>query len=679
MDKAKKVKIDLKEVKAGPKEWASNIDLKVLEALIKEASRIYYNSDNVLFNDFVFDTLYDTLKLRDPKNSLLKKIGSEIEEIDSVCDIEKSLDNDQQIYDKVSHVKKVKLPIHMGSMDKIKTREGIKTWLKSYHSLNDKYDKDYVISEKLDGASGLLMYKDGRVYLYTRGNGNVGRDISHICEHMIIPKYSQQLEDIMIRGELIVTKENYNKSSERYSTPRAMVNGIIGSKIIQRKFIRRLDFVGFELVKPVLRPSQQFEIIKRLGFSTPKFIKANLQEINVWEDVEDLDNEDAKNGVHNSFLLKTLQELKDKSEYDIDGIIVSHNTVHERNTQGNPDYAFAFKSNNVGVITEIVNIEWNTSKYGLLIPTIEVKPVNLGSLVKHASGHNAKYIFDNNLGPGSVVRILLSGEVIPYISEIINSTEAQMPDCEYVWNKNKVNIMISNNEDPQLLQKQILNFFRTLYVENLSVGIIKKLINSGYDSIYKILKMDVNDFLKIEGFKATLANKIYNNVHDVINEPIELSQLMLASLQFGHGYGLKRFQAILKCYPNILEIENLRYDTIEEISGFSNITAKQFVDNLELFKNFLKTHDMLSYKITKKTVNSDGVFLDKKFVLTGFRDETITNFIEKNGGKICPQIKKDTFMLICKKIDLNSTKITAAQLLGIDIITKDIFVTTYMN
>ena len=178
--------------------------------------------------------------------------------------------------------------------------------------------------------------------------------------------------------------------------------------------------------------------------------------------------------------------------------------------------------------------------------------------------------------------------------------------------------------------------------------------------------MKVEDFLKCEGIKTTLANKLYNNIHDAVDEPIELSQLMLASLQFGHGYGLKRFESIIKSYPNILEVENLSYDTIEEIAGFSNITAKQFVDNLPLFKNFLKMHDMLKYKITVKKVDTDGKFKDKKFVLTGFRDETISNFIEKNGGKIAPQIKKDTSLLICKKIDLNSSKITAAQLLGIE-------------
>jgi NAD-dependent DNA ligase len=61
-------------------------------------------------------------------------------------------------------------------MDKIKSNTGIiDKWI-------TKYKGPYVLSDKLDGSSGMLIIKDNQIKLYTRGNGSVGTDISSMTQ-----------------------------------------------------------------------------------------------------------------------------------------------------------------------------------------------------------------------------------------------------------------------------------------------------------------------------------------------------------------------------------------------------------------------------------------------------------------------------------------------------------------
>ena len=679
-----KVKVDLKIVKTDPKKWAEEIDIGVLEALIKKACDVYYNTENVIFTDEIYDILYEILERRDPDSEVLKEVGSEVadendiyknnfDEVDVSKVVKEDYDNDTEIFKLVDHVKKVKLPIWMGSMDKKKSRDSIRSWLKNYNDTEEIYNSYYILSEKLDGASALITYQDNGIKMYTRGNGHVGRDISNMAQHMSLPPYNDMIDGVSVRGEIVVSKENFELSKERYATSRAMVNGIMGSKITQRKFIRRLDFVAFELINPILRTYEQFMILKRLGFKIPKFEKVTLQQIDSWDDEEQDDNR-----VKNSFLYNALKRFRENANYDIDGIIVSHNKVYPRNKSGNPEQSFAFKYNALGVITKIRNIKWKPSKHGYLIPTIEIEPVNLGSIVKQTTGFNAKYIQDNKLGPGSKIRVVLSGDVIPYVSEIVESTEAQMPKSKYIWNKNKVNILIKDpEEDDEYLQKVILTFFRTINVENLSTGLIKKMVNNNYNTINKIINMSLFDFMTLDGVKDVLANKLHTNIHKVVDHPIEASLIMSGSLKFGHGFGKKKFDAILEKYPKIYEMKNVSYEMIESIPGFSELTAKQFVDSLDEFKIFLEEHCSLQLTFTQNNIDKEGIFKDKKIVLTGARDEVVKEFIIQNGGIISNSISKNTHMLITQELDVTNSKTTAAQMLGIPIFTNKSFKTQY--
>lgn len=609
------------KLKSNPEEYALKAPISKLEKILTIASQKYYSDEEPIISDQVYDIVLEVLQSRDPTNKIITNIGYK------------------------SSNDKLKLPYFMGSMNKIKTKDGVKTWLTKFDS-----NSMFVISDKLDGISAL--YSNNK--LYTRGNGEYGRDISGLIKYLNLPK----IDNIVLRGELIISKNNFEKNRGVYTSARSMVNGLIALKC-GNDLLNILDFVVFEVIEPELLPYEQLVYAKQFGFKVPNYKIVNYGDIIQWKSDED------------NFLKKTLTKFKLESKYDIDGIIVTHNILYPR-TIGNPKNSIAFKSNDYGKVTKVVDIEWSVSKYGILIPRIKFEKVDLGSMVEYCTGFSGKYIFNNCLGPGSIIRVILSGDVIPYIVEIISNTYPKMPSIGYRWTENKLHCSLLE-DDSELSKKKIVHFIKTIKIDYLSSGIISNLYDNGYTTISSILSIKKADILKIDGFKETLSTKLIGAIHDIISKPINLGLLMVASLEFNSGYGLKRVNKILNKYPSIME-DGITLEQLINIDGFQIKTGKQFMDNFEGFKIFLSKLDLEYYvktegSLVEKNSNIDG----KNFVITGFRDTDIIEYINNNGGVIQNDVNMKTDYLIVKDSNSQSSKIKKAEIMGVEIITKEDF------
>tara|TARA_B110000208_G_scaffold27011_1_gene35241 strand:- start:442 stop:2322 length:1881 start_codon:yes stop_codon:yes gene_type:complete len=608
----------------------NNISKTNLVKILNFTADKYYNGNEVI-SDNHYDLLYDKLKEIDPNNKFLKQIGFNV------------------------HTKnKIKLPYHMGSMDKIKAGSNlINNW-------KDTYKGSYVISDKLDGVSGLFVIdKTGLKKLYTRGNGTVGTDISSLIPKIKILNQIFNIKDVAIRGEFIISKKNFKKYKDINSNPRALVSGLINKKTINKNELDIIDFIAYEVIKPDKKKmSNQLHIIDRLNLKSVHALK-----------IKDFDED---------FLSKYLLLRKEKAPYEVDGLVIYDNNIHSRNKTGNPKYAFAFKdtSLNQTAIVEVIKIEWNISKDGLLKPRIFIKPVKLsGVIIKNVTGFNAKYILDNDIGKESMLKIIRSGDVIPHIVSIEKrSLKADMPNIKYKWNKTKVDIIIderSKEIDNERSVKNITYFLKTLEIKNIDTKIVEKLVENNINTIKKIINIKVDDFLKIEGFKEKLAEKLSTNIQNGIKD-VELVRLMSGTNIFGAGFGIKKFNLILDKYPNILKILKSKDEILKMIiliDGFEEKTAKKFVDNLDKFKKFLKDNPNIKVKnISKK--KKGNKYLGKTIVFSGFRDKELEEEIISEGGKVTTTITSNTDLLIVKDINENSSKIKKAKALGIRIIEK---------
>ena len=551
---------------------------------------------------------------------------------------------------------KVKLPYELWSMDKIKpSTDSIIKW-------KQKYKGPYVISAKLDGISALYVNDNNDQKMYTRGNGIYGQDISHLIKYLIPDK----LNNITLRGEIIISKDNFNKYYKKnFANPRNFVAGIVNKKSIDPNILKHLDFVIYEIINPQLKPRQQMLELKNKEIKHVKFHT----------------EEDISNTLLSEILLKWRQEY----DYEIDGIIVVNDEIYPR-PKKNPDYAFAFKMVLSDQVAEakIVDVLWTPSKDGYLKPRIQIEQIKLGGVtVEYATGFNAKFILDNNIGIGAVITIIRSGDVIPHIINIVTpASNIKFPDVPYKWNATNVDIILDDKDnDITVREKNILAFFKNLAVDGIGPGNIKKIMNSNFDTIPKILAMKPDDYLKVNGFKKLTAEKLYNGIQNKINNA-SLVDIMTASNVFGRGFGEINLNKILEKYPDILT-NNLskkeKSNQLISIDGIASKTAERFIDQIPEFIKFINTAN-LENKLTnniQKNIDNTHPLYNQKIVLTGFRDKELINNLKKIGAEFSQTINKNTFALIVKNINDFTSKIETAHQFNIPIFTLEQFKQKY--
>ena len=583
----------------------------------------YYNTQTPLLTDNEYDILKEYIETKFPKNEVIQQVGAPVTK------------------------NKVTLPYNMPSMDKIKPdTNALTTWM-------TKYKGPYLLSCKLDGVSGMYDCTGKEPKLYTRGDGKVGQNITGLLPHLRLPGAN----GFVIRGEFIIPKAIFDaKYKETFANPRNLVSGIINSKTMDSK-IGDIHFVVYEIIHPQLKPSEQMKKLADLGFEVVQHRGDKV--------------------LSNTSLSETLMDWRSNYKYEIDGVIVSDDNVYPRK-EGNPEHAFAFKMVISDQMAEakVVDVEWAASKSGYLKPRIRIEPIRLGGVtIEYCTAFNGNFVETNKIGIGAVIQIIRSGDVIPYIQAVTSpAVQPKMPTVPYHWNDTHVDIILDDvATDETVLLKNITAFFVELEVDGLSAGNVKRIMNAGFNTVPKILKMTRADFANVEGFKEKMVTKIYEGIKTKV-ESATLLQVMVASNLFGRGIGERKIRPIMEKYPAILtspETPAQKTTMLLSVPGIGKEQSKLFVENIPRFLAFLKecglegklTPGSVSQVVavpetTTAAVDKTNPLYGKKIVMTKIRDKDIIEYMKTVGATLEDAIKKDTFVLIVKsKSDVsNKTK-----------------------
>ena len=652
------------------------LSLEELTLMLQEAIDNYYISDlkeNSLLTDNEYDILREYILKKDPTNALAN-------------------DQQTQIADNTS---KVKLPYEMWSMDKIKPDTNALTKFK------EKFKGPYVISAKVDGVSALYSTESRTPNLYKKGDGKYGFLINHIIPYLKLPTE----KNITLRGELIIKEKTFEeKYKTQFANSRNFISGIVNRKKltqVEKEILKDIDFVAYEVIMPQnLKPSEQYNKLVQLNTITVK----NIQSITYSE-------------LTNDYLSNKLLDFRANYEYTIDGIICIDDNLHPRESK-NPEHAFAFKMMLTDQVLEakVLDVLWAASKDGLLKPRVQFEPVQIGGVtITYATGINARFIVDNNIGLGALVRLTRSGNVIPKITEVI--VPAQKPilpnvdEYKYVWNETNVDFILTNvKADPRVEAKSITKFFKELEVEGLGEANVEKIIASGANSIPKIINASLEDLLKVEGFKEKMATKIKTSIAKQLAKA-SIAKIAGASNIFGRGLGEKSISQILKAEPTIFTSQDSlkqKIDKVKAIEGFAEKTATQFVKAIPEFNEFLiliKPEMLEPKKATKEAKEEQAqeeqeeqeqtqeakpeptlehILNNKKIVFSDFEKTSkytkkeLENILLKYGALIESNITKNTNILVTGNNSSKSTKTEKAKKIEtIEIIKLDDFLEKY--
>lgn len=573
-------------------------EIKQLRVLIKRANTDYHTKGKPKIADATYDKYKDRLAVLAPNDPLLKTVGAA----------------------PMGRAKKVQLPTFMGSLDKLydDAPADLTKWLKAHKAAT------YLVTDKLDGISALLQNVGGRMFMYTRGDGSNGTDISHLIPHL---KFIPKLKDgQMVRGEIVISKADFKKNlATEFKNPRNLAAGITNKTKVVHKAAKYGQFIIHEMIKPKAALPRVAAQLTKLGGKV-----VNYKVIR---------------GLPTMAKLETILDArKSKGTFEVDGIVIDDMKGHR----------IAIKKNEAALAT-VKEVKWETSQHGYKIPVVWFdKPVRLsGADNIKATGHNAKFIKDGKIGPGAVVSITRGGDVIPKILDVVKGTKASFPPKgTWEWapaarNKTEPTHIISTDENDldTVNTKKMVVFLTNLGVKGFKINQLSLLYEAGINTPSKLVKATAARF-QAAGIGPKQSQTLYAAIKQQLTT-MTVPKMMVASRSFPRGFGLSTAKDIYSALGDSMStLSSAKIKAkLSAVNGLGEASIEQFLTGLPNYSKFIATIDWKPAK--KSTATKTGSKLaGKTFVFTGFRDAKLQEFLERNGAKITSSVSKNTSYLV---------------------------------
>ena len=637
--------------------------IKELVGILQKAAYAYYGLDSPLMTDKEYDDLYDELSALEKETNCVLA-GSPTVKVQGYV-----LDG----FTKVRHTKP------MLSANKTKETNEIKKFV-----TNNRFYGSY----KLDGLTVVVRYKNGEfIQGITRGTGIEGEDVTEQCKFiknlpMTIP-YKSNLE---LRGECVISWDEFKRINRNldtpYSHPRNLASGTLRNLDLNIIKDRNLSFVVFECVTDMKEDSKSETLIDvhNMGFEIVPITKLNSTVDQV------------SNALQPEFY-----------QYPTDGIIFELDSRKLSESLGSTSHheccRMALKWEDELYETTLKDIEWNTSKTGLINPVAVFEPVDLdGAITTRATLHNVSYIEDLQLGIGDTIQVYRANMVIPKVhSNLTRSNTWKLPDkCPCcggdveIHNENGSKTLHCINPDckAKLLGK-LVHFVskNAINIDGMSVETLQLLIERGWVKSFKDLyNLKENQIYLWKyhtvGFGEKSVDKLLENIEKSRNTTLD---------RFIYGLcipliGRTASKEISKSCANGNVGQFITIMSLEGNQPFIGLDGfgKEMCNSIVHWwiynkQNFYELIEEFNFRESVNNGNVKQVLEDKIFVITGSlkfyknRDELV-NVIERNGGKVSGSVSAKTSYLINNDVASTSGKNKKAKDLGIPIISENQFV-----
>lgn len=643
--------------------------MKELIEILNNASKHYYQFADSTMSDYEYDKLYDEL-LRLEKETGIVLSGSPTQSVG---------------YTVLSGLEKVRHESRMLSLDKTKDIGKLSEWLG---------DSEGILSWKLDGLTIVLKYENGELLqAVTRGNGEIGEDITHNARFFKnLPVKIDFKGSLVLRGEGVITFSEFERinnelpDEEKYKNPRNLCSGTVRQLNSEIAAKRNVMIYIFGLVSAEGKEisdlkSDNILWLKELGFDVVENKLVNKN--NIYETV------------------KYFESRINRNDFASDGLVLTFNSISYSRSLGEtskfPKDSIAFKWADETAETVLREIDWSTSRTGLINPIAVFEPVELeGTTVNRASVHNLSILKELKLGIGDIIRVYKANMIIPQIAEnITQSGNIEIPKkCPVCGGETAVKklrdgeaLYCTNPTCRAQVVRSLAHFASrdAMNIEGLSEETLSKFVDKGYiefyTDIYKLEKFE-NEIKGMDGF----GEKSYSNL---INAVEKSKTVPLANFIYALGInqvGLNN--AKLLCRNTDFDIEKIKNVTEEElvdVDGFGQIIAHSIVSYFSNSKNIELFNEAIGFlNFEKEEESGDNSLSGVTFVITGDltrynnRKELKTE-IERMGGKVTGSVTSKTNFLINNNPDSSSSKNKKAKELGVEILTEAEFIERFTN
>lgn len=638
--------------------------IKELIEILNRARRAYEQEDREIISNFEYDKLYDELVTLEEEtgivlsNSPTQNVGFEV-----VSNLPKMKhEHPAKSLNKTKVV--AELIIHVGK------RKGSLSW-------------------KLDGLTVVATYEGGKlVQAVTRGNGEIGEIItSNARTFTNLPLTIPYPHKLIVRGEVVISYDTFNEinaklpDEEKYKNPRNLASGSVRQLDSSICASRKVEFIAYDImnserVNGVVTKEDEYLILEQQGFSVVGY--KIVDEDNMQEAVDSFTN------------------LSTYYKYPVDGLVLAHNDLEYGRSLGStskfPLHSIAFKWEDAEKETKLINVEWQTSRTGMINPVAVFEPVELeGTNVERASVHNVDIFEELELGIGDTITCYKANMIIPQVADNLTRSGGLTPPSlcpvcgaptEIRLGKTARNLYCTNDLCGAKIVKRLAHFVSRngMNIDGLSEATLEKFVDAG------IIK-DAVDIYRLSNHKTTICKmdgmglKSYNKLIMSIEKSRTVN---IANFIYALGIpnvGLSTAKDLVKIF-DLEEIAHASKEKLKTVDGIGEVVANGIYNFFSKEENdkmmYIFATSILSFERPQE-INTDSPIAGKTFVITGdvniFKNrKEVQAKIESLGGKVSGSVSKNTDYLVNNDNESSSSKNQKAKTLGVPIITEKEFV-----
>ena len=642
--------------------------IKALTDKLLEYSEKYYTYDSPEITDFEYDRLsreLSELEKQYPMYALpyspTQRVGGQI----------------LQGFEEVVH------EVEMESLQDAFSYEELEAFDKRVKNVFP--DAEYVTELKIDGLSVSLTYENGILTrAATRGDGKIGENVTaNIKTIASVPlKLSCPVKKLIIRGEVYMPRKAFEKLNEQrdmegeqpFANPRNAAAGSLRQLDSSVTASRNLDIFIFNLQKcedkNFSTHSETLDFLKTLGFRVSPYY-------NRFKTIHDAFEE-----------ISRLGQLRDTLSFDTDGAVIKTNDLLMREKLGKttkfPKWAIAYKYPPEQKETEILGIQVNVGRTGVLTPLAVLNPVFCaGSTISKATLHNKDFIAERDIRIGDTVIIQKAGDIIPEVVKTIkekrpsSTKKFEMPSVcpacgeQVVPDEDSPVLRCINSECPAQLLKNIIHFAErdAMNIDGLGEGIISRfseegLISSAAD-LYRLKKADISN---LERFGEKSADNLLVSIENSKKQNLNNLIYALGIRQVGQKAS-KILAARFGTIDALIAATKEELTVIEDIGPVTAGYIREYFSNKKNLHFIFRLKEEginTNYKSDLKDNRFEGLTFVLTGTLSGFTRDEASSIIESFGGKVSSSVSRKTSFVIAGAEA--GSKLTKAENLGVKII-----------
>ncbi len=626
-----------------------------LRKLVAYHSELYHTKDAPEISDEAYDSLvHELLRIEETYPSLRTSDSPTLRVGDSVSDA----------FKKVTH------RVRQWSFDNVFTHDELRAWEDRLKRILSKEGIPcdaiaYVAEHKIDGLKVVLEYEEGKlIRAATRGNGEVGEDITHTARMVRdIPHTLQEPYSLIVVGEAWLGATAFKKlnvlmesrGESPFANPRNAAAGSLRQLDPEVTKERQLSFFTYDIdwlfeSDAVTRPQTQKDellLLKKLGFRVnQEFVYAK--------------NLDAVLAYYESW-----SPRKHAMDYGMDGIVVKVDSVKLQESLGYtakaPRFGIAYKFPSEQATTVLLGITLQVGRTGVITPVAELRPTLIaGSTVSRATLHNEDQIARLDVRIGDTVILQKAGDVIPEIVSVVKELRPKnakpyrfpthVPECggdgsiERIPGEAAYRCVDKNSA---ILHRRRLHYFVSKHALNID-GVGPKildlllehaLINTAAD----LFTLTEGDLLGLPGFKEKSAENVIRAIDAARTTTLDR---FLIALGIEH-VGEETARIVSEHFGSLEAVRNATMAELERVDGVGEIVAHALYTWLHT-KEHVRSVDELLKHIQIQQVNTRvGESLrGKTFVFTGTlphlgRDEAEA-LARAHGAQVTSSVSKKT-------------------------------------